>query len=273
MKSRKIKNFFNNIFHGIKGSAIFFMIGVMFFAFYKLIYIISSKDLLLSKYFISAVIAGLIIIGFIYGIIAFKKKNHHYKMYTMTKKNFIINFILTLIFTAYFWYVLRNRIIPSNTIYLFFIGAFILFYAFSALISNIHHHISKKQHKKIKKSTIFFAIVFNPIFVLIYLWLFSMVVYNSVYVPCGVSVIGIDKNVYTSNTRNLGITADERIIAIDNVNINSLQDVRTYISSLESTKEVAVETTKNIYLIKTYQVDNRRYMGLLLKEQVCTRQY
>ncbi|MGV8086770.1 MAG: hypothetical protein ACP5N1_04010 [Candidatus Woesearchaeota archaeon] len=273
MKSRKIKNFFNNIFHGIKGSAIFFMIGVMFFAFYKIIYIVISKDLLLSKYTISAVIGGLIILGFIYGVIAFRKKNHHYKMYTMTKKNFIINLVLTLIFTGYFWYVLRNRIIPSNTIYLFFIGAFILFYAFSALISNIHHHISKKQHKKIKKSTIFFAIVFNPIFVLIYLWLFSMVVYNSVYVPCGVSVIGIDKNVYTSNTRNLGITTDERIIAIDNINIKSLQDVRAYISSLESTKEVTVETTKNIYLIKTYQVDNRRYMGLLLKERVCVRQY
>ena len=100
-----------------------------------------------------------------------------------------------------------------------------------------------------------------------------MVVYNSVYVPCGVSVIGIDKNVYTSNTRNLGISANERIIAIDNVKITSLQDVREYIASLESTKEVSVETTKNIYLVKTYQVDDKRYMGLLLKEQVCNREY
>ena len=206
-------------------------------------------------------------------MIAYNKKNHHYKVYTMTGKNFIINLTLTIIFTGYFWYVLRNKIIPSNTLYLFFCGAFILFYAFSALISNIHHHITKKQHKKIKKSTIFFAIVFNPIFILIYLWLFSMVVYNSVYVPCGVSVIGIDKNVYTSNTRNLGISANERIIAIDNVKITSLQDVREYIASLESTKEVSVETTKNIYLVKTYQVDDKRYMGLLLKEQVCNREY
>ena len=94
MKSRKIKNFFNNIFHGVKGSAIFFMLGVMFFAFWKLIYIILSKDLLLSKYMISAVIAALVIVGFIYGVIAYKKKNHHYKIYTMTGKNFIINLIL-----------------------------------------------------------------------------------------------------------------------------------------------------------------------------------
>jgi len=249
------------------------MLGVIFFALWKLIYIILAKDLLLSKYIIAATIAALIIIGFIYGMIAYNKKNHHYKVYTMTGKNFIINLTLTIIFTGYFWYVLRNKIIPSNTLYLFFCGAFILFYAFSALISNIHHHITKKQHKKIKKSTIFFAIVFNPIFILIYLWLFSMVVYNSVYVPCGVSVIGIDKNVYTSNTRNLGISANERIIAIDNVKITSLQDVREYIASLESTKEVSVETTKNIYLVKTYQVDDKRYMGLLLKEQVCNREY
>jgi len=273
MVFRKLKKFFNGIFHGLKGSAIFFMLGVMFFALWKLIYIIASKDLLLSKYTIGWVMAAFIVVGFIYGVIAYRKKNHHYKTYSMTKKNFIINLVLTIIFTGYFWYVLRNRIIPSNTIYLFFIIAFILFYAFSALISNIHHHISKKKGHKIKKSTIVFAIVFNPIFVLIYLWLFSTVVYNSVYVPCGVSVLGIDKNVYTGNTRNLGISPDDRIVSIDGTEVISLQDVRNYMNSLEVTKEVAVETVNNTYLIKTYQVEGRRYMGLLLKEQVCLRQY
>jgi len=274
MVLRKLKKFFNNIFHGLKGSAIFFMLGVMFFAFWKIIYMVLSKDLLLSKYIISAVMAAFIILGFIYGIIAYRKKNNHYKMYTMTGKNFIINLILTLIFTGYFWYVLRNRIVPSNTIYLFFVATFVLFYAFSALISNIHHHITNKRRRhKLKKSTIVLAIIFNPIFVLIYLWLFSMVVYNSVYVPCGVSVIGVDKNVYTGNTRNLGITPDERIIAIDGVNIVSLQDVREYMNSLESTKEVAVETLNNTYLIKTYSVDGKRFMGLLLKEEACARAY
>jgi len=178
-----------------------------------------------------------------------------------------------LIFTGYFWYVLRNKIIPSSTIYIFFFASFILFYAFSALISNIHHHVAKKQHKKIKKSTIFLAIVFNPIFVLIYLWLFSMVVYNSIYVPCGVSVIGVDKNIYTGNTRNLGITPDDRIIAIDGIRIISLQDVREYLGSLQSTKEVTVDTVNKTYLVKTYKVDGNRYMGLLLKEQVCERSY
>ncbi|MGV8141249.1 MAG: hypothetical protein ACP5NW_02280 [Candidatus Woesearchaeota archaeon] len=273
MSLRAFKKFFNNIFHGLKGSAIFFMIGVMIFAIWKIVYIIASRDLLLSKYFIAGVMAAFIIAGFIYGVIAYRKKNHHYKMYTMTGKNFLVNLILTLIFTGYFWYVLRNKIIPSNTIYLFFGVSFILFYAFSALISNIHHHIAKKQHKKIKKSTIFFAIIFNPIFVLIYLWLFSMVVYNAIYVPCGVSVIGIDKNVYTGNTRNLGITPDERIIAIDGNEVTSLQDVRLYMNNLEVTKEVTVDTVDKTYLIKTYQVDGKRYMGLLLKEEVCSRKY
>ena len=270
----KFKKFFNSIFHGLKGSAIFFMLGVMFFALWKLIYMVLSKDLLLSKYFVSAVMAAVIIIGFIYGIIAYRKKNNHYKMYTMTGKNFLINLALTVIFTAYFWYVLRNRIIPSSTIYVFFVAAFILFYAFSALISNIHHHVTNKRRRhKLKKSTIFLAIIFNPIFVLIYLWLFSLVVYNSVYVPCGVSVIGVDKNVYTGNTRNLGIGADERIIAIDDVHIVSLQDVRDYMNSLQATKEVNVETVNNTYLIKTYSVDGKRYMGLLLKEEACARTY
>jgi hypothetical protein len=274
MVLRKLKKFFSNIFHGLKGSAIFFMLGVMFFALWKLVYMAFSKDLLLSKYTVSGIMAAFIVAGFIYGIIAYRKKNHHYKVYTMTGKNFMINLVLTLIFTGYFWYVLRNRIIPSTTIYLFFVATFILFYAFSALISNIHHHITdKKRRKKLKKSTIFLAIIFNPIFVLIYLWLFSMVVYNSVYVPCGVSVIGVDKNIYTGNTRNLGITADERIIAIDNNKIVSLQDVREYMNSLESTKEVSVETVNKTYLIKTYSVDGKRFMGLLLKEEACARAY
>jgi len=249
------------------------MLGVMFFALWKIVYIVLNKDLLLSKYVIAAVMAGFIIMGFIYGTLAYKKKNQHYKTYTMTGKNFLINLVLTIIFTGYFWYVLRNRVIPSSTIYIFFVAAFILFYAFSALISNIHHHVIKKQRHKIKKSTIFFAIIFNPIFVLIYLWLFSIVVYNAIYIPCGVSVIGIDKNAYTGNTRNLGISPDDRIIAIDGIKIISLQDVRDYMNSLDVTKEVDVETVNKTYLVKTYQIDGKRYMGLLLKEQVCPRQY
>ena len=276
--NRKFRKFFislfGSIFHGLKGSAIFFMLSVMFFALWKILYIILGKDLLLSKYIIAGVIAAFIIIGFIYGTIAYRKKNHHYKIYTMTGKNFLINLVLTIIFTGYFWYVLRNKIIPSGTIYIIFFAAFILFYAFSALISNIHHHVSNKHRRsKLKKSTIFYAIIFNPIFVLIYLWIFSMVVYNSIYVPCGVSVIGVDKNAYTGNTRNLGISADDRIIAIDGMKIISLQDVREYMNSLDSTKEVTVDTVNNTYLVKTYQVDGKRYMGLLLKEQVCLRQY
>jgi hypothetical protein len=274
MVLRKLKKFLGNIFHGLKGSAIFFMLGVMFFAFLKIIYMIFSKDLLLSKYTLAGVMAAFIIIGFIYGTIAYRKKNHHYKVYTMTSKNFVINLVLTIIFTGYFWYVLRNKIIPSGTIYLFFAVAFILFYAFSALISNIHHHVTNKRRRsKLKKSTIFLAIIFNPIFVLIYLWLFSMVVYNTTFIPCGVSVLGVDKNVYTGNTRNLGMTPNDRIIAIDGNKIISLQDVREYMNSLESTKEVTVETVNKTYLVKTYSVDGRRFMGLLLKEEVCARVY
>lgn len=273
MVLRKLKKFFSTIFHGLKGATIFFMLGVMFFALWKIVYIIASKDLLLSKYTIGAVMAAFIIVGFIYGMFAFRKKNHHYKTYTMTKKNFIINLTLTLIFTGYFWYVLRNRIIPSNTIYLFFAIAFVLFYAFSALISTIHHHVTKKQRHKIKKSTILLAIIFNPVFVLIYLWLFSTVVYSSIYIPCGISVIGVDKNVYTGNTRNLGISPDDRIISIDGTDVKSLQDVRTFMNGLEVTKEVAVETMNNTYFVKTYQIDGKRYMGLLLRESVCPRQY
>ncbi len=274
MVLRKLKKLFSNIFHGLKGSAIFFMLGVMLFAVLKIIFMILSKDLLLSKYLLAGVMAAFIVVGFIYGTIAYRKKNHHYKMYTMTGKNFIINLILTVIFTGYFWYVLRNRLIPSGTIYLFFVVTFILFYAFSALISNIHYHITeKKKRHKLKKSTIFLAVIFNPIFVLIYLWLFSMVVYNAVYVPCGVSVIGVDKNVYTGNTRNLGMTPNDRIIAIDGTQIISLQDVRAYMNSLESTKEVEVETVNKTYLVKTYSVDGKRFMGLLLKEEACAREY
>jgi hypothetical protein len=274
MVFRKLKKIFSHLFHGLKGSAIFFMLGVIFFAFWKILYIVISKDLLLSKYTIGWVMAAFIVFGFIYGLIAYRKKNHHYKTYSMTRKNFIINLVLTLIFTGYFWYVLRNRIIPSDTLYIFFAIAFVLFYAFSALISTIHHNIAtKKKRKKIKKSTIFYAVVFNPIFVLLYLWLFSTVVYNSIYVPCGVSVIGVDKNVYTGNTRNLDISPDDRIVSIDNIPIHSLYDVRNYMNSLEVTKEVVVETLNNKYFIKTYQLDGKRYMGLLLKEEVCLREY
>jgi heme/copper-type cytochrome/quinol oxidase subunit 4 len=246
---------------------------MMFFALWKIIAVIFSRELLLSKYTIMAIIAGFVIAGFIYGIIAYSKRNHHYKIYSMTWKNFLIDILLTIIFTAYFWYVLRNRLVPSSTVFIFAIVVFILFYAFSALISHMHSHIQKKRHKKLKTSTIVFAILFNPIFVLIYFWIFSLVVYNSVYIPCTVSIIGIDKNPYTMGTRNLNIGANEQIVSIDGVPIHTLQDVRDYMDGLGSTKQVSVETTNQTYLIQTYQIDDRRYMGLLLQENICERKY
>jgi hypothetical protein len=44
MNSRKLKKFFNSILHGLKGTAIFFMLGVIFFALMKIVYMILSRD-------------------------------------------------------------------------------------------------------------------------------------------------------------------------------------------------------------------------------------
>jgi hypothetical protein len=42
---------------------------------------------------------------------------------------------------------------------------------------------------------------------------------------------------------------------------------------MDSTKQVALETESSIYYIRTYEIDGNKYMGLLLKQEYCKREY
>ena len=145
----------------------------------------------------------------------------------------------------------------------------LLMYPFCALTST---YFTIKRFKKHSKRN-FLTILFNPIFVMIYFWLFIIVAYNSVYVPCGVSIMGVDNNRFTVNTQSLDISFGEKLLKIDDAEVKSLNDVRNYINGLEMTKEVVVETEKGIYYIKTYNQGSNKFMGLLLSQAYCERQY
>lgn len=267
-----MKRFFKKFIAGIVGADIFLTLGILVFALVKLFYILSKKDLLISKYNIVITIAIVLLLGFTYGIRSYVKKNNNSKIFKLNKINFFLTLMIALVFSLATYIILKegfNNDIGVKSVLGMTLLLIMLMYPFSALISTYLIH---KKNKKSAKQKIL-VVIFNPIFIMIYFWLFIIIVYNSIYVPCGVMILGVDHNKYTSSTKNLDIPAGRLLISIDNTQITSLNDVKNYINGLESTKEVFVETEDNIYYIKTYVNGNTKYMGLLLKQVYCERKY
>lgn len=267
-----MKRFFKKLIAGLIGADVFLLIGVMVFALIKLAYILMQKDLLISKYNIGFIIAAFMLLGFIYGVKSYHKRNINSKLFRLNWINFWMALLVALVFSLGTYLILREGF--SNDIGIrSFVGmaailAFLM-YPFCALLST--YFMLRRFKKKAGRNIL--AFFFNPVFVMIYFWLFIIVVYNSLYVPCGVAIVGVDNNRYTANTKSLEIPFGEKLLKIDDTNINSLNEVRAYINGLETTKEVVVETEGSIYYIKTYSEGNNKYMGLLLSQAYCERKY
>jgi len=267
-----MKKFFKKLAAGIIGADVFLVIGILVFALIKLAYILLRKDLLISKYNIGVVIAIFLVLGFFYGLRSLKKRNINSKMFKLNWVNFWMTIMTSLVFSLGAYIILRegfNNDIGIRSFIGMALMLILLMYPFCALTST---YFIGKRFKKNSKRTIL-MILFNPVFIMIYFWLFTIVVYNSIYVPCGVAIVGVDNNKYTANTKSLGFSFAETLLKIDDKEMNSLNDVRAYINSLETTKEVVVETDKSIYYIKTYNIGSNRFMGLLLSQAYCERQY
>jgi hypothetical protein len=271
----KVKNLFKSTFSGLVGSGVFLMLAIFLFAIAKIVFIIFKRDLLISKFYIMLILAIFVILGFIYGVSCFVRKNSYRKLLNLNWKNFLLNIIIAILFTLIGNWIIRSnfgmKLSPRGYI-LLFVVLFILNYLFSSILV-AYLAVKKKRPKQHNARNIVWIVLFNPIFIMIYVWLFLFVAYNSIYIPCGVTITGIDKNVNTANTLNLDISHGEKVVSIDGTQIASLQDVRRYLDSLTSTKEVALETTNKIYLLKTYKIDGKRFMGLLLQQDYCERKY
>ena len=263
--AKKVKNFLKTILSGIIGAGIFFMLSIIAFAIAKIVFLILKRDLIISKYNIIAGVLLFVIFGFAYGMSVYIKKNSYMKTMTPGWKNITIDVIISLVFTIITYIVIKQKyylMLRAKSAILVFALLLVLFYAFSALLVQVSKPPRAYKHKK---RNIVLAILFNPIFILLFLGLFVAIIYNSLYVPCGVTVMGTDKNKDTINTQRLDIKTGEKIVNIDGVVMKSLQDVRRYISSLKTTKEVILETENNIYYIKTYQLNNNRWDFCLSK--------
>jgi hypothetical protein len=270
-KKGKFKDLLKALFSGIIGAGIFFLFAVFAFSMAKIVYTLMERDFIISKYNILFALLMFVVFGFAYGMSCYIKKNTYRKMLKPNWISILITIGITAIFLVVAYQFIRNRfglLLGYKSIVLLSIIFLACFYLFSAVLSN--YFVEKKKRVRGHHARNALALVlFNPFFVLAYIWLFLMVAYNSVYVPCNVEILGVEDNIYTSNTMNLGIEMGERIISIDGVKVDSVHDIKRYMNSLESTKQVILETDKQLYYIRTYKTDNNRYMGLFLRQDYC----
>ncbi|MFA5797210.1 MAG: hypothetical protein WC916_04200 [Candidatus Woesearchaeota archaeon] len=276
--TRKFIHLSKTFLAGLIGAVLFAIIGLFAFSLLKLFYLLSQKNLLISKYTILAVFAILALVGFVYGTISFAKRNRYYDIFSMSVGRIVVTILIACVMTVIGYLLLKSqfslalRFWPVLVIFAVFC---VLLYGFSAVAVSIYNSypFTRVARKRTHARHWILLTLLNPIFILLYFWLFGLIAYNALYAPCGVSIAGVDSNVYTANTRALGITLGEKLLTIDGVRVSSLQDVRDYMNNLRSTKEVLVETPTNIYYIKTYEENGKRYMGLLLREDTCKRVY
>jgi hypothetical protein len=272
MKASKI---FMAVFSGLVGALIFFILSMAAFSLAKIIFVLSHRQMIISLYTVGAVCLAFVLVGFIYGAESYIKKNSLKDAFRMKWKGFFLNVFFTAIAFILIYFMLRSNygfVLKSFPSAILIAGLFALFYPFSCVVFSF-----KKRMRKHKIRNIFLSIILNPLFVLAALWLFIIVTYSSLYVPCGVTIMGVDKNPNTVgiNTLSLDIAPGQKIVSIDSQKIVKLDDVRVYLNSIATTKQILLETESNYYYVNTYKDINtgKRHIGLLLRQDYCYRNY
>ncbi|MEM4637703.1 MAG: hypothetical protein QXK76_01585 [Candidatus Woesearchaeota archaeon] len=265
-----MKRFFRKLSTALGSAALFFTISIILFGIIKATYLLLKKDLFISKYTIAGTIFIFIILGIIYGIKSASKKNKYSKTISINKINFLMTLFVSITFTLGAYLIISEGFktyISLKTLIGIFIILTVLMYPFCAIFSLI---ISQK---KTAKKNYVFLILFNPLFIVMFFLIFTTLIYNSIYVPCGVIIKGIEENKNTINTKNLEIKSGEILQKIDDKEIKSISEVKKYLENIETTKEIQIETEKNIYYIKTYEENNNKKTGLILSQAYCERKY
>ncbi len=263
---KKTLTIVKGIVAGLIGTILMLILGTTIFALLQGISTLTNWELTMSGYNIIVTLVVFGILGFVYGIISFRKKNYHYKIYRPTVKNIVLTLIVSGILT---WIITIAPIITNASWKEIWAMLFLGTYIFCSIIVYLFS-LKKKDLRRVRKSTYIIGLIFNPVFIIIFITLFNQLVFTTLYTPCGVVILGTDKNVHT-DTWNVEVLPGEHIVSIDGRAMNSLRDVRTYISDLPTTKEIQLETETNIYYLKTYMQDDERYMGLVLKQDFCVK--
>jgi len=276
--TRKILNFFKAVLSGCLGAVLFFILSILVFSIVKIIFLLQNRNLFLSQYNIGAIIVAFLLVGFIFGALSYAKKNTYYKIFRLIPERFWLNGVIALVFSFIAYFLVKANygiVLRFWPFVLLFIAFLILFYGFSAVTMHIYkaYPFTRTARRKTTFRDWILFVFLNPVFICIYLLIFGSVVYGSLFIPCGVSIVGVDRNINTANTVSLDIQQGEKLLSIDGISMNSLHDVRDYMNSLKTTKEVMVETPDRIYYVKTYADNGQRYMGLILKEDICRRIY
>lgn len=269
-KVQKLAKFSKYIFSGIIGASIFFVFALMLLAATKLIFLMVDEPVQITMGSFAGIIGLFALSGFVYGCMSYAEKNKHYQLFSITPRIILVDFIFATLSTWVAYVALKGTVpfITDGQIVLVSTGFLLLCYGFSAL--STHVYVMHKRNKKIEQKNLLAWFVLNPLFIVIYLWFFGLLVYDVMYVPCGATVTGYEENALAANTRNFDLIG-QTIVSVDYRVIKQLKDLDGYLNSLASNKEILVETNTNTYYIDTYTNGDRKHLGLTYTQAYCDR--
>src|SRR3989344_429546 len=140
----------------------YFLVFIVGYTFsYSVLQIFNTRTLNLDLSYAGFVLVFLYVIGGLFGINVYHKKDIHYKIWKLTRANIIFNVIIAAIYSLLITFFDENpsvRYVLSNLI-----SAVIFGYPFSALSYYFYKHYNELTNKV---KWIFLLIVMNPFFAL-----------------------------------------------------------------------------------------------------------
>lgn len=273
----EIKNLIRNILSGFIGSLIFYEILIVIFSILYISLFIRAEFSPNVFGIIFIVFTWLtIIVGFIFGFKTRIKKDKYYMIFTPNKNKIIMSFlisfflllILYLISIKEFPFIVKRDFIPIDPVIGFPLVVLfntILIYPFSSLC----YHLYKSKKKQLKLFwLILLLVLLNPIFIVLSYSISALIEFNTLNEPCGVY---IDDFTEISPTREAELQLGEVIVKIDDIEINSIEDLGNYLGTINYEKEIIIKTEDNSYRVNLvkHPEENIYVMGTQLRQKYC----
>lgn len=201
--------------------------------------------------------------GSILGIYYYRRKGLFFSVFKIDKPRMICNLFISVSISVFLMFI---SYLANWTLFIkWIIVLFVLSYPFSAILVYIFMNGSKRLSKA---PLVLVLVMINPLFVMFFTVLNTNVLNNSIHTDqCGVIITGVadysslkDQDIYL-----------KRIIRINGISIDSLEEYRNFMSMVNSNDTLEVNIDNTIHNVRPlYLKDKEIYsLGLWLTYDSC----
>ncbi len=252
----------------------FFISYLSLFAIISIFNISNGSSMLVKQIFLISFLI-FTIFSIYSGVKAVRTKNIYYIVFKPNKYNILISLIISVIFILLIFYISHGEAfnafndykqvnILSFSVVLGILYQAIILYPFSALV----YYLYKNGIRRINIIIIIIFLLINPVSLFWSSVNQGYQQYHSKLIPCGLKITEIADG---SPLKNVKISVNDVIVSVDDVKINTYDDLFNFLNNIKTPTEINIKTkTASFLVIPFFNNDTQKYqLGIMTEQEMC----